>query len=423
MKMQNSLLLFLGVFLPGLALSMEATIEAIGGAQNVRVNRSAQTIFLKQNDKLITGDELVTDKVTAVDIRLEDKTAIRIGVNSTYKLQEDSKTKQFIHRLVNGVVRVLVPKQGEPNKTGEIRFKLNTPEGTIGVRGTEFVVISGKDETQLKGLTGEVMFGGLDADYAKSENFVLVAKGFQSAIKKGAKMPSAPEKYDLDGYSKTIDMKGGQFGSLADRIQSQKLVRGASVAMAPQAAAPLMKAMNISSRKRESVPANAASKEPAKKADPNELLILACNQANWKEIKRLLDDGASVNYKDENLNTPLHVAVVSEKAKVADKQAVVQGLIDKKADINAKNADGRTPLMLLALESGEKEVAQVLLINKADFKLTDKNGKTALALAKEELEELNKDPAPGTKSAKLLEIEKMRLRWGDLIEYLESETK
>jgi hypothetical protein len=50
--------------------------------------------------------------------------------------------------------------------------------------------------------------------------------------------------------------------------------------------------------------------------------------------------------------------------------AVVREMIDAKADVNAKDADGQTALML-ASQHGHLEVAEFLLANKAEFNLHD----------------------------------------------------
>ena len=61
-----------------------------------------------------------------------------------------------------------------------------------------------------------------------------------------------------------------------------------------------------------------------------------------KEIEKLLNKIVSenVNIKDENGNTPLHVAVQQGNVKV------VEVLLNKGANVNVKNSVGETPLDL-----------------------------------------------------------------------------
>lgn len=57
-------------------------------------------------------------------------------------------------------------------------------------------------------------------------------------------------------------------------------------------------------------------------------------------------------------------------------------LIEKKADINNKEDNGFTPLMLAAMR-GNIQVAALLLEKGADMNAVNKFGKTALQLAEE----------------------------------------
>ncbi|RZA00326.1 MAG: hypothetical protein EOP11_18450, partial [Proteobacteria bacterium] len=147
--------LILGVILAlatGPAYAAGALLEMVAGAGSdptVLVKRGGKSLQLKKGAALESGDELITDRAGAVDIRLEDKSLLRVGSNSSYRLEENSSTHQFIHRLISGIVRVLVPK-GE--KAAAMKLEVRTAEGTIGVRGTEFVVIRNGSATELKGL-------------------------------------------------------------------------------------------------------------------------------------------------------------------------------------------------------------------------------------------------------------------------------
>lgn len=93
-------------FVPLTALASAGKIEKVGMGPSVKCLRAGSAVHLKEGDKLEVGDELTTDDKTAVDIRLEDETLIRVGVNSSYKVQEDSKLHSLVHRLLSGVVRV-----------------------------------------------------------------------------------------------------------------------------------------------------------------------------------------------------------------------------------------------------------------------------------------------------------------------------
>ena len=353
------------------AFAAGALVEAIGGSDSVSVQRAGKELKLKKGEKLEMGDEVVTGRSVAVDIRFEDKTLIRVGANSSYKVEAESKG--LMHRLMSGIVRVLVPPSPEA-KTGFDRFRMNTPEGTIGVRGTEFVVIAAKGQTTLKGLEGEVLFGKSGADFSQAGSYVSVKKGFQSSVGSGGN-PAAPSAFPLSSYLKEIDGRGGVFGALSARSGSQVKARSGVVAkaepkalVAPTPLKPRMKAMSIGTKK-----------EDAKQAeqDPDDMLFFAASMGDIEKVKAAIKKGADVNSKHVNQNTALHAASVQSK------YDIMKLLIENNADVNAKNQDGLTPLMVVAFETGDAVAALALIDGKARVDEKDRNGVTAYDLAKD----------------------------------------
>ena len=77
---------------------------------------------------------------------------------------------------------------------------------------------------------------------------------------------------------------------------------------------------------------------------------------NKDVVKLLLSKGAVVNAKDNNGDTPLHLA---GKSKVDNGKDVAELLLATKAEVNAKNNNGETPLHL-AMSTGHKEVAELI---------------------------------------------------------------
>eukprot|EP00730_Choanoeca_flexa_P006686 TRINITY_DN12203_c2_g4_i7.p2 TRINITY_DN12203_c2_g4~~TRINITY_DN12203_c2_g4_i7.p2 ORF type:complete len:127 (+),score=18.47 TRINITY_DN12203_c2_g4_i7:85-465(+) len=72
-----------------------------------------------------------------------------------------------------------------------------------------------------------------------------------------------------------------------------------------------------------------------------------------------------------NSYTPLHLACMCGHL------AVAEMLIDRGADLMAKDKDDRTPLHL-ACETGQLVTAEMLISKGADVEAKDKNGKTPL---------------------------------------------
>ena len=138
---------------------------------------------------------------------------------------------------------------------------------------------------------------------------------------------------------------------------------------------------------------------------------LAAWRGDLRRVKRFVEQGTNVNTKDNELKwTALHWAAFTGQedvvefliAKGADvnakdergltalrracgkgHQEVVSLLIASGADVNAKYPDGRTPLHRAA-EKGYKEVVELLIANGADVDVKTEKGQTAMSLAKKE---------------------------------------
>jgi len=84
------------------------------------------------------------------------------------------------------------------------------------------------------------------------------------------------------------------------------------------------------------------------------------------------------NYRDENFNSNLHIAVLNNSIKL------VKYFIDKKLDPNGVNENGQTPLHL-AMKKGNKKIIEFLIKNgsKTDFK--DKKGRIPIEYASKEI--------------------------------------
>lgn len=93
---------------------------------------------------------------------------------------------------------------------------------------------------------------------------------------------------------------------------------------------------------------HACTTQPAKK----DSIITLIKKGKTEELKERFDE-KSVSTADENGNSLLHIAAA------ANNPVIVKFLLSMNADIEAKNLQGQTPL-LLALTNNAKEAAQVL---------------------------------------------------------------
>lgn len=82
-------------------------------------------------------------------------------------------------------------------------------------------------------------------------------------------------------------------------------------------------------------------------------LLEAAKEGSTDMVRSLLDRGADVNAKDDDGWTPLHWAAVLEQPEIA------RTLLDRGADIHARNNDGLTPLQVAEKEH-KTQTAQLL---------------------------------------------------------------
>ncbi|HEY8280604.1 MAG TPA: FecR domain-containing protein [Bdellovibrionota bacterium] len=364
---------------PALALASAGKIEKVGMGEGVKVSRSGSAIKLKEGDALESGDELTTDASTAVDIRLEDETLIRVGVNSTYKIQEESGAKALVHRLLSGVVRVLVkPTDRDGKKEANIKFRMYTPEGTIGVRGTEFVVLRTAGNTQIRGIDGSVMFGPAETDFGNDAMFVNVTKGFGSSITAGGK-PGKLEKFDLKSYLEGLGARNGMFGPLAGRVNNVKTyARAAPQPFVPQATS--SNPFKMPTPVVAAAPKEKKKEEKPAKVDYQVMLVKAILDEDVDDMGKALKGGADVNAIE-----PKTGVTMIEMAMTADKMAVYEKLIGTgKVDVNKPDNKGNTPLMYVAQEKLPIIYAKLLVDpSGANYAVENKKtGKSASDIAK-----------------------------------------
>ncbi|MBI5748951.1 MAG: ankyrin repeat domain-containing protein [Nitrospinae bacterium] len=106
-------------------------------------------------------------------------------------------------------------------------------------------------------------------------------------------------------------------------------------------------------------------------------LMNAVKKGDIKEAERLLSSGADVNERWFDNYTPLHFA-----AFYASQPNVAALLIEKGADVNAKDNYGRTPLYVAAWK-GQVNFVTLLLKKGADPGIATNEGKTPLRIAQD----------------------------------------
>src|SRR5688572_24939484 len=102
-------------------------------------------------------------------------------------------------------------------------------------------------------------------------------------------------------------------------------------------------------------------------------LLRAAAFGSAADVQRLLEDGADLKAATSGGLTALHLAVGDARK--------VRILLDREADVHARSALGRTPLLVAASTNGTVETVRLLLSKDADVNAADTSGVTPLLAA------------------------------------------
>ena len=109
------------------------------------------------------------------------------------------------------------------------------------------------------------------------------------------------------------------------------------------------------------------------------VLMIAAEELNLPLISYALEHNASVNAKNADNNNVLFYLSMADKERAEDILAVLDKLLQAGVDVNNRNSNGETALMLFAKNNPEVYLAvrEKLLENGAEINLKDQYGKTA----------------------------------------------
>ena len=180
-----SLIISLSSISIGIANEVIGVIAAgIGDISNQKSEK------LSTGSKIYFGDTIIVRAQSNAQILLLDETALTIGEKSELTIDDfvydpQSKVGKIVSNIKIGTVRVIT---GEISKNNPDNLEVNVPTGSIGARGTEFVVVTESDEKSTVVLLGpgkKNTLGMIPGTLNVSDGFNTVnisTPGFQSVV-------------------------------------------------------------------------------------------------------------------------------------------------------------------------------------------------------------------------------------------------
>ena len=183
--------IIISVFLSLFLISISSANEFIGV-----IAAGVGDILNQKNEKLSTGskiyfgDTIIVKAQSNAQILLLDETALTVGEKSEITIDEfiydpQSKVGKIVSNIKIGTVKIIT---GEISKKDPDNLEVNVPTGSVGARGTEFVVVTESDEKSTVVLLGpgkKNTLGMIPGTLNVTDGFNTVnisTPGFQSVV-------------------------------------------------------------------------------------------------------------------------------------------------------------------------------------------------------------------------------------------------
>ena len=146
------ILVFLTV--PNLSNANTDFIGVIGAAVGEIKNQNNE--ILQNGSKIFFGDTIVSKKNANAQILFIDQTVLTLGEDTEMTIDEfiyDPKNNEgsFVSSVKSGTVKFIT---GQISKNNPEDLEVKVPAGTLGARGTEFIVLAGKNNQSTVVLLG-----------------------------------------------------------------------------------------------------------------------------------------------------------------------------------------------------------------------------------------------------------------------------
>ncbi len=171
---------------------------------SVQIIRYGKTIVGTTNTKIYPTDEIITGPESLVELMFRDGSSLHLGSDSKlelkqYKFSIVDDNPSFIAKMTKGL---FVYISGAISKVHPGSVKFETPDATIGIRGTK-IVVSVTETTMVinfmdpTGKIGVVTISNTNGTQTLDQEYHSIVVSWETA-------PSSQEKMDLESIKQLI---------------------------------------------------------------------------------------------------------------------------------------------------------------------------------------------------------------------------
>tara|TARA_B100001250_G_C19795640_1_gene788587 strand:+ start:1639 stop:2217 length:579 start_codon:yes stop_codon:yes gene_type:complete len=184
-------IIFILLLIFNFSIANASTSEFIGviGAAIGEIKNQKEEVLIN-GSKIYYGDTIIVGQQSNAQILFLDQTVITVGEKSELTIDEfiydpDTNDGKFVSNIKSGTVKIIT---GEISKKNPDNLEIKIPTGTIGARGTEFVVLAESSKESTVVLLGPgpkntlgMIAGNLEvSDGINSVN--IIQPGFETVV-------------------------------------------------------------------------------------------------------------------------------------------------------------------------------------------------------------------------------------------------
>lgn len=142
MKKITSLKLFILInfIICGSAFSDEAQVILLRGKAYYKP-QGKRAILLERGNIIKKNGLLFTEEKSFLRIRFKDNSTLNLGPESTMAMSHETNSKPKLMELIRGKIRGVINPKDQPQKGYNHKMIIKTRSASIGVRGTDFLVV------------------------------------------------------------------------------------------------------------------------------------------------------------------------------------------------------------------------------------------------------------------------------------------